>query len=179
MAIDRNGRRETEGVRGSFGMVRGIIQEADRATASPCNSLEPDEEREGGAWGQCCRAGVAQQEGVRQLAGSESQHLQVGTEPEPAEAVACDAGNGPGAAAATPNIKVSSIATNLWTKAFIRMPVRPNLHGLVSGELSSDSIPLSSCFLSRGSRCGIQLKSGHLSSSGFRNPAWTCRNRGF
>jgi hypothetical protein len=55
------------------------------------------------------------------LAGSEWQHLQVGGEPEPAEGEACEAGIAPGAAAATPNINASSIATHLWTKAFIRM----------------------------------------------------------
>jgi len=121
-------------VRRSPCMERGSIQAADRVAASPCNSLEPDEGREGGAWGQRCRAGEGQQEGVRQLAGSELQHLQVGAEPEPAEAEACGAGIAPGAAAATPNINASSIATNLWTKAFIRMPVRPNLHELSLGR---------------------------------------------
>jgi hypothetical protein len=116
-------------------MERGSIQAADRAAASPCNSLEPDEGREGGAWGQRCRAGEGQQEGVRQLAGSELQHLQVGAEPELAEAEACGAGIAPGAAAATPNINASSIVTNLWTKAFIRMrPDGVNLHGLSLGR---------------------------------------------
>jgi hypothetical protein len=120
MATDRNGRREIQGVRSSFRVEGGSVQMAERPTASPCNSLELGTGR-GGASGQRCRAGEVQQEGVTQLTGSELQHLQVRAEPEPAEAGVRDAGVAPGAIAAAPNINASSIATNLWTKAVIRM----------------------------------------------------------
>jgi hypothetical protein len=165
----RRGRREREGGRSSLRMERGSVQTPDRLAASPCNSLEPDEGREGGASGQRCRAGEGQQEGVTQLAGSELQHLQVGT--EPAEASPCDSAVAPGAAAATPNINASSIATNLWTKVVIRTrPAGSTCTGRVSGELSPVSNPLSSCFLPRGRATQSRNRTQKSSPQFFRVP---------